>query len=259
MALQKELEERNRALAEAVAGLQELARLKESFTAMLVHDLRSPLTGLMGLLDLLNETGEPQPRLMEQARRAVDSMVRMLNDLLEVFRSDSGAITLDPAPVAPLDLLREVCEAFDPEARAREISLASGGPRDLPEILVDPRLVHRILANLVGNALKYTSKGGHVRLEAAQVEGAGVDLGLRWVQITVTDDGRGIPADRLPYIFDPYRQASRRDAGQGFGLGLAIVQRLMADHSGRVHVSSQEGIGTTFSLFFPLSGRKEAP
>ena len=83
-------------------------------------------------------------------------------------------------------------------------------------------------------------------------EGAGVDLGLRWVVVTLTDSGQGIPAEQLPYIFDPYRQVARREAKAGFGLGLAIVQRLMAAHQGRISVRSQVGVGTAFALSFPM-------
>lgn len=126
-------------------------------------------------------------------------------------------------------------------------------PDPLPEVEVDPQKVNRILSNLLDNALRFTPSGGHILLDACEVDGRGVDLGLRWLSVSVTDTGQGIVPEQLPYIFDPYRQISKHDAGLGFGLGLAIVQRLMAAHRGRVTVRSQTGVGTSFTLLFPVA------
>jgi signal transduction histidine kinase len=253
LSLQRDLVERNRVLGEAHARLQELDQLKASFTAMLVHDLRSPLTGIGGMLDLFEEEGTIHPTLLARSREYIHSTVTMLNDLMELYRSEGGAIPLEVGPVSMRDLLEGTLGSHVHLAKRKSIRLEMDCYTDLPEILVDRRQVERILANLVGNALKFTGENGTIRLEASLVEGAGVDLGLRWVMVTVTDTGQGIPAEQLPYIFDPYRQVYRRDAGLGFGLGLAIVQRLMAAHQGRVTVRSQLGVGTTFALYFPMS------
>jgi len=251
--LQRDLVERNRVLGEAHARLQELDQLKASFTAMLVHDLRSPLTGIGGMLDLFEEEGTIRPALLARSRDYINATITMLNDLMELFRSEGGSIPLEIAPVSTRDLLESTLESHAHLAAGKSIHLELDSYQDLPEILVDRRQVERILANLVGNALKFTGENGTIRLEASLVEGAGVDLGLRWVMVMVTETGTGIPAEQLPYIFDPYRQVFRRDAGLGFGLGLAIVQRLMAAHEGRVTVRSQVGVGTTFALYFPMA------
>jgi signal transduction histidine kinase len=182
----------------------------------------------------------------------------MLNDLMELFRSEGGGISLDLCSTPPRSLLESVRSTFLLQAERQGIRLELADPEDLPEISVDPRQVDRILSNLVGNALKFTPSGGTVSLEASVAEGAGVDLGMRWLMISVTDTGRGIPPEQLPYVFDPYRQVSRGDAHLGFGLGLAIVQRLMAAHKGRITLRSQVGVGTTFSLFFPLTATPSA-
>ena len=249
----QQLAESNQVLGEAVAGLQELEQLKASFTAMLVHDLRSPLTGIQGVLETYGHHGSIKPDLLQQALRHLDATVHMLNDLMELFRGEGRAIPLDAAPTSPRQVLEAACAQYAVQAEQRGVRLELVCPGDLPEVSLDPRKVDRILANLLGNALKYTPKGGSIHLEIRVVEGTGVDLGLSWMRVDITDSGQGIPAEVLPYIFDPYRQASKRDANLGFGLGLAIVQRLMAAHRGRITVNSQLGVGTTFSLFFPMA------
>lgn len=250
--LRLQLVERNRILAEAYAALQELDQLKASFTAMLVHDLRSPLTGISMVLDFYEQEGSIPPSHLAHCRSSIQGTVEMLNDLMELFRSEGGGISLDLCSTPPRCLLESVRSAFLLQAERQGIRLELADSEELPEIRVDPRQVDRILSNLVGNALKFTPPGGTVSLEASVAEGAGVDLGMRWLMISVTDTGRGIPPEQLPYVFDPYRQVSKGDANLGFGLGLAIVQRLMAAHQGRITLRSQLGVGTTFSLFFPL-------
>ena len=105
--------------------------------------------------------------------------------------------------------------------------------------------------NLLDNAFKFTPRGGAIRLEATQDFGSGVESGLRFLRISVIDTGRGIPPDKLPFVFDPFRQTERGDAERGFGLGLAIVQRLVAAHQGQILAQSQLGFGTSFTLHLP--------
>jgi len=251
--LRRQLEDRNRDLKEANARLQELDQLKASFTAMMVHDLRSPLTGIQTVLDIYETQGSIRPEFLVRCRHSLQDILSMLNDLLELFRSEGREIPLDFRRLDPKVLLQGVLDAFAPQASARGIHLNLTCPQPLPEIEVDPQKVNRILSNLLDNALRFTPPGGNILLDACEVDGKGVDLGLRWLSISVTDTGQGIVPEQLPYIFDPYRQTSKHDAGLGFGLGLAIVQRLMAAHRGRVTVRSQIGVGTRFTLLFPVS------
>ena len=108
--------------------------------------------------------------------------------------------------------------------------------------------MERALGNLLGNALKFTPRGGRVLLSADVRE----ESGERWLTLSVKDSGRGIPVDKLSAVFEPFSQVLGRDAGAGVGLGLAIVQRIMTAHGGRASVQSQEGTGSTFTLQFPL-------
>ena len=250
--LRSQLEDRNRVLEDAYAKLRELDQLKASFTAMMVHDLRSPLTGIQAILDLQEDQGRVRPELVQRCRHALQDVLAMLNDLMELFRSEARDIPLNLQRTAAKALLEETLAGFLPGAEARGIALSLACPEGLPEIEVDVQKASRILSNLVDNALKFTPPGGRILVESCRVDGGGVDRGVQWLSVSVTDTGRGISPDLLPYIFDPYRQASKHDAGLGFGLGLAIVKRLMAAHRGRVTVSSQIGVGTSFTLLFPV-------
>src|SRR5262249_47828084 len=120
-------------------------------------------------------------------------------------------------------------------------------------VLGDPEQLDRVLSNLLDNALKYTPKGGTVYVSTATESGSGVERGLEFVALSVTDTGPGIPAEDLPYVFDPYCQRESKQHSGSVGLGLAIVQRLVAGHSGRVRVYSQLGVGTTFRVLLPLA------
>lgn len=124
-------------------------------------------------------------------------------------------------------------------------------PEGLPVVQGDRQKLDRAVVNLVDNAFKFTPRGGAVRVEAGVEFGTGVESGLRFLRLSVIDTGRGIPASDLPFIFDPFRQSERSDATKGVGLGLAIVQRLVAAHRGQIRAQSQVGFGSSFSILLP--------
>jgi two-component system sensor histidine kinase/response regulator len=250
--LQRELAERNHWLEEANLKLQELDRLKAGFTAMLVHDLRSPLTVLGAALDTYDEAGRIPDRLRAQAGQAYDKLATLLTEVLEVFRSEGAGLQLNLGDVDPADLAQRTFTAVEVPARQRGVQLSFEISTALPRLQADGAKLERALVNLLTNAIKFTESEGRVTLRLAVAEGHGVEEGLRFLTFTVQDTGRGIPADQLPYLFDPYRQAVRADADLGFGLGLAIVQRIVAAHQGRLTVQSQVGVGSEFTVALPL-------
>jgi signal transduction histidine kinase len=250
--LEMRVQQRTEALEAANLKLQELDKLKENMAAMLVHDLRSPLTTIGFTLDLLEDSGNQDEPLLNRCRHSIHSMVAMLNDLLEVFRTQGGAMPLDLSPVFPVALSWSVRSAFHLQCETKQVRLEIDVPEELPALEADEQKAERALSNLVANALKYTPAGGVITLRAREVwRSAGKDGG-NGIVFEVQDTGAGIPAEDLPVIFDPYRQATRRDSNLGVGLGLAIVQRIMAAHGGTVSVASEVGRGSTFTLFFPL-------
>ena len=249
--LRRELQEKNRALEEANAELTRLDRMKSQMTSMLVHDLRSPLGAiLMALEDHLDENPEMAPAL-GIARKAVLLIDGMLKDLMDVYRSEQSALPLEPEATDLLLVAREKVALNAQKAERKEITLELVEPSEPPPpVMGDATLIGRALDNLIGNAVKFTPKGGSIRIHCEPVETIEPGARRSGVALRVEDTGRGIPADKLPFVFDPFRQVLKDEAG--FGLGLAIVQRIMTAHKGRVTVESTVGAGTVFSLLYPL-------
>ena len=245
--LERELRVQNARLVEANAKLTEISDIKARVTATLVHDVRSPLSVIGAILsDPIDEEG------LADARLAFEKINGLLAEMLELYRSEQPrpAVARDDVDLA--GALEVVVSASRHLASAKKIDLDYRPPARPVKVRGDPRKLDRVFSNLIDNAIKFTPAGGGVRVTVGLEEGQGVEAGLRFVVVTVTDTGPGIPAAERPYVFDPYRQGhSARDRG-GFGLGLSIVQHMVAEHNGRVDVHSQVGVGTEFHVFLPL-------
>jgi diguanylate cyclase (GGDEF)-like protein len=242
-----------REMTDANARLVELDRVKATFAAMLVHDLRSPLGVVQVTLTLLEEkiagtVDADLHELVDMSLGGLKSTVALINELLEIYRSEQT----DVAPVRDrldiAEVVRRVAGDARLDAQRREVTLEISVAGPLPGVGDRTRL-ERAFANLIGNALKFTRAGGQVAIEARSVEATG----KRSVQVQVRDTGMGIPEGEIPYIFDLYRQAEtgRRS---GVGLGLAIVKRILDAHGASIAVASQVGVGTAFTVELPLSG-----
>jgi two-component system sensor histidine kinase/response regulator len=250
--LQRELRERNRTLEEANLRLQEAKRMRDGFTAMLVHDLRSPLTSIGLALEVYREEREISPRTLDGCQQSLAKVLGLIQDLLEVLRGDGGDMPLQFHSEAPQAFFDLVKEHFQPQAEHKGITF-SVNLGDLPESMrIDPLRLERAFANLLGNALKFTPPGGRIEVRAECEAGSGDRAGRPWLRVDIIDSGRGIPEDLLPHVFEPYYQTSEADRSHGVGLGLAIVKRIVAAHGGRVDVQSREGEGTVFTLWLPV-------
>lgn len=249
----KQLREHAQNLEMANLKLLEIDKMRQSLTSMLVHDLRSPLQGIGLLLSLYSRKQEVSDVNLRLGEQAVQDMEALLNDLLEVFRATGADLALDVQELNLFEISRQAHLAQLPLASDRQILMNLELPPPLPRLLGDPRLVARALENLLSNAIKYTPRGGRVCIRLEEQVGSGLEKHQSWVVLSVQDSGRGIPPEQLPFIFDPFHQALSKDARHGFGLGLAIVQRIMASHRGRATVQSQVGVGSQFSLWFPQS------
>jgi signal transduction histidine kinase len=252
--LQASLQERSASLAAANLELLELGKFKERFTAMVVHDLRSPLTSIGVILEALPLQADPaaRERLAGLGQQALRNLLDLVNNLMEVSRGTEREIQVQAEPVRLPDLVQWAREAFLPQLEARRLRLDLAVAPDLPVLQADPKLVQRAVGNLVGNAIKFTPVGGEIGLHVGVLACYGVEERRSWLALSVKDSGRGIPEQELPFIFDPFHQVRVKDGNAGFGLGLAIVQRIMAAHRGRATVQSREGAGSTFTLLFPL-------
>lgn len=255
-ASRRALEEVNAQLREANERLQELDRVKQSFTAMLVHDLKSPLAVVLATLEFLemqNEDDADAGELIQAAKTNITNMTALITELLEVFRAEAQDIQLTPHELDMTQLLNQCAAAARIMAREKNIEVRADIPADLPLTRADGKKLERALMNLLSNAIKFTPAQGVVTVESAVVEGVGVEVGKRYIRVSVTDTGPGIPAEELPYIFDPYRQSSSQQRSLGVGLGLSIVRRIIAAHGGGVSVRSQVGVGSTFTVMLPVT------
>ncbi|WP_243322537.1 hybrid sensor histidine kinase/response regulator [Geothrix sp. SG200] len=248
--LQRELEIQNQNLVDANLKLKEVNTLKTNFTTMLVHDLRSPLTVLGLVLERLRE-GSAGDGTLDKAEASVGRIKTLLDEMLEIYRSESGQLPMEFGEIEPGPWLKALMSPYPLRAASAGLEFQVAIPEGLPMIRADVSKLDRVLVNLVDNAFKFTPRGGAVRVEAGIEFGSGVEAGLRFLRLSVIDTGRGIPAGDLPYIFDPFRQSERSDASKGVGLGLAIVQRLVAAHKGQIRAQSQVGFGSSFSILLP--------
>lgn len=235
--------------AEAERSLDEARR---NLVAWASHDLRTPLTSLMVMLDALAdgiiEDPETVTRYLRQSQNEVNRMSALIDDLFELAQLDAGHQDLDFERIALSDLISDTLESFAARAKAQGVTLEGSITPDVDPIWAAPDKFSRILDNLVGNALRYTPKGGSIFLEAR--------LKGNQVEVEVRDTGAGIAAKDLPRIFDRfYRGEKSRTRGSdksgGVGLGLAIVKGLVNAHGGEIWVESELGTGTKFWFTLP--------
>ncbi|MGQ9898463.1 MAG: sensor histidine kinase [Acidobacteriota bacterium] len=255
--LNRLLAHKNRELIEANERLRQLDEVKQRFTAMLVHDLKAPLASVMMLLDLLktllDDKLDPDVQeIMESASQSVGQTLQLIHEMLDVMRAEAGGLQLDLRATDLRTVLESALAVILPLSQNKRQTVECKLAPDLPSFKADAQKLERALVNLLSNAVKYTPEGGRICLSANVVEGTGVDRGRRFLVIEVSDTGIGIPETELSYIFDPYRQATKRHT-VGAGLGLAIVRGIVAAHGGNVTVRSQVGVGTTFWVTLPLS------
>jgi len=231
---------------------EETNRTKDEFLAMLSHELRNPLASISASVELLRRVRNPDAnaqRAVDIIGRQIDHLRRLLNDLLDVARSVYGKLNLDPRVVSLLDLASSVAAAH-PGAIRHEVDVKVGGVPGW--IHGDPTRIRQMIENLIDNAQKYGARS--IGVEVAE---SGTSVAL-----TVTDDGKGIPADLMPTLFQPFVQGKQPldRASGGLGLGLALVERLAVAHGGTLRAHSEgPGKGSTFTVSLPMSQPPEAP
>jgi PAS domain S-box-containing protein len=211
------------------------------------HDLRNPLAAIsLCARALSGETpGQDRREIIGAIVESAGMMNRMIEDLLDVATIDSGHFRVDPSPQAVEPLLDRVIEMTSGAANERHVEVRCTMPASLPHLNVDPTRFVQVLANLVGNAVKFTDSGGTVTVSAQPNADHAV--------ISVRDTGIGIPEEHLPHLFDRHWHARRTARTAGTGLGLAIARGIVHAHGGRIWVDSTEGVGSTFSFTVPLA------
>ena len=258
-----------------ISALKALEQEREDFVSMLSHDLKSPITAIVGSLDLVREgrlgpiNGE-QREYLESANESCTEMVDMIDTLLDIHRFDAGKMVLAFKPEEPELLVQKIVTRFQPVAKRADLNLCAAVTGPLPAVQVDRTKFFRLLSNLLINALKFTATGGAIEIAVAVVEASAELQGRipaelypvrdisgkgRFLQISVRDTGSGIPKESLATIFDRFVQAKSRRMGKtaGSGLGLAFCRKVMDAHHGYIWAESVVGKGSTFFLLFPLN------
>jgi len=243
--LHREVSERTR----AEQALQEADRNKNEFLAMLAHELRNPLAPILNALQLLRmkPSASQSQWAQEVIQRQLAALTRLVDDLLDVSRITRGKITLTRQPLTVATLITRAVETVEPLITERKHQLMLRIPPEVLRVDGDPTRLTQALGNVLGNAAKYTERGGRIDLICAR-RGAEVEIRVR-------DNGIGIPAELLPRIFDLFTQLDRRsdDSFGGLGIGLALVRRLVEMHGGSITASSNgEGTGSEFVIRLPL-------
>ena len=232
--------------------LDKASKLQADFTAMIAHDLRSPLTSIIGASEmmetgLVGEINADQQKWLRKIQATGRKLVDLVSDFLDVAKIESGRIDLVNEDVDLKQLIAGAVESYLPLAQEKQIVLREAVEPDLPSIHADPRRLDQVLANLVSNAIKFTSQGGIVELGAC-LNGSGV-------KVYVKDSGVGISQDEIGTLFEKYRQTTsgKTSTKKGTGLGLVISKMIVEAHGGQISVESEEGKGCTFFFSLPCA------
>jgi len=234
-----------------VTQFKTLERLRTRFISNISHELRTPLTTIKTYLHLLRQTPDLLPQCLDLLEREADWQARLVEDVLEISRLDSGALQMQFRPVNLNDLAGEMVDAQRPLALAQGLVLEYRPAEAGPVAWADPDALRMVLTNLLRNGIQYTPSGGQVEVATGEEEREG----RHWATVTVADTGIGIPKDELPYIFDRFFRGERPRQMQipGTGLGLSIVKEIVDRHGGRVSVESEVGKGTRFTVWLPAA------
>jgi signal transduction histidine kinase len=250
--INRSLDTRMDELAERNVALFEANKIKGQFLAMVSHELRTPLTSIIGFAELLREAATAQGgRALRYAENIVSSgrmLLGLINDLLDLAKIEAGKLDLHIAATDMGELLRNLVDFVRPLADKKSLQLVAEIPAEPLLITSDPGRIQQILYNLLSNAVKFTPMGGLVEVK---LTGLPDDL----VAVSVRDTGIGIPAEKLPHVFERFRQLddSMTREHSGTGLGLAISKELVTLLRGAISVTSEVGKGSTFCVTLPAA------
>lgn len=250
--LEVKVEQRTHELRNVLSEVEKISKRKSDFISSVSHELRTPLTSIKGYAAILlaGKLGavplEIKERL-EKINRHSDELARMVNDLLDISRIESGKVAMKLEPQKLKEILDKVIDLLSVQAKEKGIQLSSVLAQDAQTVLADRQQIERVLINLLGNALKFTPENGTISV-AARATSEGM------AEIDVTDTGCGIPQDSLDAVFEEFYRVENaiNQEVKGTGLGLSLVRQIVEAHGGKIRVKSAIGKGSTFSFTLPL-------
>ena len=249
--VEKRLRKAHEMLKRRKEQLERLNNLKSLFLNITSHELRTPMTAIRGYAQLLTlekfgRIGDEQKKILETIIRNIDRLDKLLNDILDVSRLESGTLKITPERCRIEEIIDNAVETMEGHARLKNIRIEKMVEYDLPDLLLDKNRMEQVITNLLSNAIKFSNRNSRILVRAKR-DGENVVL-------EVQDFGRGIPKSKLNKIFEPFYQV---DTGMdrkfgGAGLGLTIVKGIVEAHGGKVEVDSKLGEGSTFRIILPV-------
>jgi two-component system sensor histidine kinase ResE len=237
-----------------VSDAHALEQTRADFLSMITHDIKVPLTVILGYTEMLTDPEPPPdqipPDILTRIRESGETIHSLVCNFLDLSRIEAGRMTIDPRPIDVGLMLSHAVEHYGSSARRKGIQLALEA-EPLPLIPVDEPHFERVVASLLGNAIKYTPKGGRITITVGQ-QGP-------YVKVAFADTGRGIPADELPHLFEKYRRVREARRTEGTGLGLFIAKTIVSAHGGEILVTSTPGMGSTFTILLPATADQLSP
>jgi two-component system sensor histidine kinase/response regulator len=255
----QELEQKNEELEKALTAAREATRMKSRFLANMSHEIRTPMNGVLGMTDFLLGTGltSEQQEFAESIKRSADSLLALINDILDLSRIEAGKLRLDHVDFSLESTLAETTSMFALQARAKGLEFRSTiGPNLPPAAVGDPGRLRQVLTNLLANAIKFTDRGTvGLTAEIAGQTGDSIEL-----KFTVQDSGIGIPVEEQARLFDTFTQVDESNTRKygGTGLGLAISKQLVELLGGEIGLESEPGKGSKF-WFTATFGKSTKP
>jgi NtrC-family two-component system sensor histidine kinase KinB len=233
-----------------VTRLRELDRLKGEFLMTASHELRTPLQSLGMSIDLLQEAApgrlsDKERQLLAAAHEEVQRLRSLVTDLLDLSKIEAGKVQMDIGPFPARVLVERALAVFRTQADEQRVEMTGAVPDGLPDVLADANKITWVLTNLIANALRYVTVGGHIRVSAERVG--------EWVHLSVADDGEGIPEEHLSRIFHKFVQVESERSVGGTGLGLAICREIVRAHKGTIWAQSTVGKGSVFTFALPVA------
>lgn len=234
--------------------LHEHIRFKNQVLAMLAHDLRNPLTAASIALETLESNEQnPEPQkgeqvrqqLVKQAQTQFRLMNRMINEILQTARGKNSELRIQPQQLNLQDLIQQLLEHFQNSLQQYALRLETDLPTDVPPVHADGELIRQVLVNLIENAIKYSSNQGTIRLSL-------LHRTSQKIQVTVCDNGPGIPEEKQDQIFEGHVRLKRDEAKEGYGLGLSLCRQVIRAHYGQIWVDSTPHQGSCFHFTLPV-------